>query len=205
MLVERRPKKGLIMASERCVWRARRTRADKTLLHWDARWRFDQLLQAGKASVRDRELYRRPGCCKVHRLMSNPCGLDGITNSLRQVLAGAFDNNMSGALACHHLQRTRARVALLATGSHTVSLFLLSGYHHRHWKIISHRHVTINIYDNLYFTKQTLIDKKIKQKQQYRVRLRELSCWATNYRDNNIEQRKNLKNFKSLIHFISSC
>jgi len=56
--------------------------------------------------------------------------------------------------------------------------------------------------DNLYFTKQTLVDKKQtnknKQKeQQYRVKLAKLSCWANSYRNTNIRQGKNLKNPKS--------
>jgi len=38
--------------------------------------------------------------------------------------------------------------------------------------------------------------KNKQKKQQYKV-LRELSCWATNYRDSNIEQGRNLKNPKS--------
>jgi len=47
--------------------------------------------------------------------------------------------------------------------------------------------------DNLYFTEQTLVDKKTKNKQkgqQYRVKLAKLSCWANSYRNRNIRQGK---------------
>jgi len=57
---------------------------------------------------------------------------------------------------------------------------MLFATHATHKKTLGH----LRIFDNFYFTKQTLVDKK-------------LSCWATNYRDSNIEQERNLKNLKS--------